>query len=344
MNIRIQALAFAVALGMAGSVAGQTAGTTSALDAQTAQMDSLSTSRGEAQVIGKTADTFSGFAGSRENAVNLATGLRTGSEITLTGASDGAATPDSTTFTPATGQMGHGNVFKSLALAQQQLASQGITEPTPQQIEAALNGGTITVGEGADAKTVELQGVLQMRADGMGWGQIAHAQGTKLGPVVSALRSANASIAKQPKLATTTPTTGTTAGAGITTATGASATASGKHAGHTKGEGIVNAASGTKGSSGASHASRGIQNAMGGEAGSSPGNAYGKSKGHGIVTATGASAGNASAGAGIVSAAGGGHGNAAAASVSSHGRGAGVVSGVGSQGRGNAYGHGKKSP
>ena len=31
-----------------------------------------------------------------------------------------------------------------------------------------------------------------MRADGMGWGQIAQASGTKLGPVVSGIKSQNA--------------------------------------------------------------------------------------------------------------------------------------------------------
>ncbi len=362
MNPRLTALSMtvALALGIATGAAAQTTasggstsdsaagsttsvGSTTALDTQTAQMDSLAVSRGQANVIGKTADTFTDFAGSRENAVNLATGLRTGSEITLTGTDNGSGANGSTTFMPPTKPMGHGNVFKSLALAQQQLAANGIDNPTPQQIEAALNGGTITVGEGADAKTVELQGVLQMRADGMGWGQIAQAQGTKLGSVISGMKSANSSIAKHPKVVTMTPASGTSAGTGITNAADGASTAttpSAKQTGNEKGKGVVNAAG--SGSAGSANSSRGIQNAMGGNAGSGHGNAYGKTKNHGIVTATGASAGSASAGAGVVSAGGGGgYGNSAAAGASSHGRGAGVVSAAGGNGQGNAYGRGK---
>lgn len=319
-------IAFVIALSFApGAVAQTSTGTTTALDAQTAQMDSLAATRGQETVIGRTADTFATFAGSRENAVSLATGLRNSSEISLTGASGS----DSTTFTPTTRPMGHGNVFNSLALAQQRLASEGITEPTPQQIEAALNGGTITVGEGADAKTVELQGVLQMRADGMGWGQIAQAQGTKLGPVVSALRSANASVAKQPRLATTT----SAAGAGITTAAGDRAAASKYSSGGARD-------GGSRGNAASAQSSRGIQNAMGGASGPGHGHAYGKTTGAGIVTATGARAGSAGAGSGIVNA-GSGQGAAAAAGAASHGRGAGVVSAGGGQGQGHAYGRAK---
>jgi len=320
-------IAFSIALGFAAGAAAQTStGTTTALEAQTAQMDSLAATHGQETVIGRTADTFATFAGSRENAVSLATGLRNGSEISLTGASGS----DPATFTPPTRPMGHGNVFNSLALAQQRLASEGITEPTPQQIEAALNGGTITVGEGADAKTVELAGVLQMRADGMGWGQIAQAQGTKLGPVVSALRSANASVAKQPRLATTTSAA---AGAGITTATGDRAAASKYSSGGARD-------GGSRGNAASAQSSRGIQNAMGGASGPGHGHAYGKTTGAGIVTATGARAGSAGAGPGIVNA-GGGQGAAAAAGAASHGRGAGVVSAGGGQGQGHAYGRAK---
>lgn len=178
----------------AGSTAVNTAATASAteteLNAQTQQMDGLATSQGQKSVSRKIAADFEGLSGSRENADALAAGLRNGTEISLTGA-DGAATR----FTPATGHMGNGNVYKSLALAKQQLAGAGITDPTPEQIQAALNGGTVTAPDGTRH---ELQGVLQMRSEGMGWGRIAKAQGTSLGKVVSAMKSANASL-KNPK-------------------------------------------------------------------------------------------------------------------------------------------------
>jgi hypothetical protein len=57
-------------------------------------------SPGESKVIGKSADSYSAFAGSRTNAENLATGLRR-AEVTLTSTNaDGVTT--STTFRPPT--------------------------------------------------------------------------------------------------------------------------------------------------------------------------------------------------------------------------------------------------
>jgi len=336
--------ATAIALGLSGVAIAQSdgastsdAGTSAALETQTTQMDALATSRGETQVMGRTADTFTAFAGSRDNAVSLVTGLRKGSEITLTSSSNGSDSSTSTSFTPVTRPMGNGNVFNSLALAQQLLASQGITDPTPEQIEAALNGGEITIGEGADAKTIDLKGVLELRAEGMGWGRIAQVQGTKLGHIVSALRSANAAIAKQPNVVTTTTPSGTTEGSGVTTAAGGR-TAAGKYSTDAKGKGIVDGSGRSASSSGASGSRGGIQNAMGGNAHSGNGNAYGKTKSQGIVTATGAGVGGSSTGAGIVSA--GGSSGGVSANAASHGQG--IVSGGGGQGQGNAYGRSKK--
>src|SRR5688572_15572094 len=117
-------------------------------------------------------EKYDHFAGSDENARELVTGLRTDSQMDL---SKGGKT---TKFTPATGKMGWGNVDNALALAKASLAEQGIHKPTPDQIKAALNGGTITTKSG---HTVKLDGVLKLRASGMGWGQIAHKMGFKLG-------------------------------------------------------------------------------------------------------------------------------------------------------------------
>jgi len=172
------------------SATGTASATETELNAQTLQMDSLAASAGQKTVSRKIAADFTGFAGSQENAEALAAGLRNGAEITLTGA-DGATA----TFTPPTGTMGNGNVYNSLALAKQQLANVGITDPTPEQTQAALNGGTVT---GADGASYELQGILQMRSEGMGWGQIAKSEGMNLGKVVSSMKSANATL-KNPK-------------------------------------------------------------------------------------------------------------------------------------------------
>lgn len=130
---------------------------------------------------------FATFAGSEENARALVSGLRSGSTITLTTtAADGQIT--TTAFQPATGELGHGNAAISLALAQESLSQAGITQPTPAQIEAALNGGTLTRSDGT---TATLNGVLTLRAAGQGWGDIAKTLGVKLGPAMQQLHTGN---------------------------------------------------------------------------------------------------------------------------------------------------------
>lgn len=133
---------------------------------------------------GRLVDAYAPLAGSESNAESLVSGLRDGKEVTL---KSGSTT---TTFTPPTGKMGLGNVNHSLALAEASLGEHGIREPTPQQLEAALVGGSITTASG---DTVKLAGVLQMRADGMGWGRIANELGFRLGDVVGAGKRRDAS-------------------------------------------------------------------------------------------------------------------------------------------------------
>jgi hypothetical protein len=126
------------------------------------------TDRSENRLVEK----YERFAGSEKNARELVEGLRNDTRIDL---SKGGKT---TSFTPATGKMGWGNVDHALALAKASLAEQGIHNPTPEQIKAALNGGTITTKSG---QRVTMPGVLKLRASGMGWGEIAHKLGFKLG-------------------------------------------------------------------------------------------------------------------------------------------------------------------
>ncbi len=117
---------------------------------------------------------YTELAGSKQNATSLVSGLRDGKEVKLT---TGRTVE---TFTPPTGKMGYGNIDNALALAQESLADQGITQPTAAQLEAALMGGTIKTSSG---ETIKLDGILQMRADGKGWGQIAQSLGFKLGEI-----------------------------------------------------------------------------------------------------------------------------------------------------------------
>src|SRR5919197_2180467 len=114
---------------------------------------------------------YSTFAGSKENAQALVSGLRDGTDITLKSTtSDGKET--STTFAPQTGKMGYGNVNIALSLAKADLNKQGITNPTSEQIEGSLKN------------------VLGARAEGKGWGEIAQSMGFKLGEVMRSERAA----------------------------------------------------------------------------------------------------------------------------------------------------------
>ena len=103
---------------------------------------------------------YSDFAGSEANSKSLVDGLRDGKEVKLT---DGKTT---TTFKPATGKMGYGNVKIALALAEADLRKQGVKDPTPEQIKA------------------EMSKILQERADHKGWGQIAQERGFKVGDLM----------------------------------------------------------------------------------------------------------------------------------------------------------------
>lgn len=134
---------------------------------------------------GELVSHYTKLTGSTANAQSLVTGLRTGSAVTLTSTSGAPAV----SFTPATQPMGFGNINIVLSLAKTTLTKQGITNPTPEQLAAALNGGKITLTNGT---VVTLTGVLTQRAAGMGWGKIAQAMGVKLGAVVSASKSDHA--------------------------------------------------------------------------------------------------------------------------------------------------------
>jgi hypothetical protein len=135
--------------------------------------------RGRTLVAGKIASGFDNFAGSKENSIALVNALHNGTHATLTHKTPattpgGTPTTTTTTYDPPTGKMGWGNVKISLELAQRSLTRAGITRPTAEQLQAALSGGKVMVknADGTTATTT-LRGVLRMRADGMGWGEIA---------------------------------------------------------------------------------------------------------------------------------------------------------------------------
>jgi hypothetical protein len=225
-----------------------------------------STSAISSQYLKRSQARFGEFAGSQDNVTSLVTGLRSGGEITL---SDGVS------FTAPTKPMGYGNITRSLDLAQRQLAAQGITQPTPEQLQIALMGGSLTGPNGTTTYT----GVLQMRADGMGWGKIAQNIGVHPGMG----KAATSTAAGTTTTATTTGTTSATTSSrsSIVTAGGGRVhTASGLARGH--GNGAVaaggaragfNAASSAGGGGGSSALGAKVHGSTNGQ-----GNAFGRGK------------------------------------------------------------------
>ena len=217
------------------------------------------------------------------NSQQVVNDLRNGQWTTTTTDATTKVTTTSTEALP-TGKMGYGNVRISLALAQESLRQQGIMQPTSQELHTALVGGEMVPGDTNSTTS----GILQMRADGMGWGQIAQKYNVKLGQLMSG---------KQPASTTTTSTTSK----GMASANGkSSAISTGKGNGKTfsggesQESGIVSASGSGVGnsSSSVSHGSRGIVSGSG------------RSVGHTSGIVTGAGNGHQ------YGASGGGHGNA----------------------------------
>ncbi len=126
------------------------------------------------------------LAGSTANAKSLVNGLHTGDPITLVGQAPpplapppspllkpGAPPPPpppppaplTITFTPPTGKVGLGNVDIALALTEALFTQNNIAKPDPKQLHGAL---------------MLSPGILQLRANGMGWGEIAKTLGFTL--------------------------------------------------------------------------------------------------------------------------------------------------------------------
>lgn len=181
-------------LGLVTSAGLSRAQTESDVNAEASRMDTQAARQGESRATDRVSGQFNSFLGEDSKAV--VTGLRNGTAVTLTRETkqpDGSTTTTTTTIDPPPkGKMGFGEVSISLALAKEQLRQAGITQPTPEQLKAALAGGTVT---SSDGKTTQLQGVLTLRSQGMGWGQIANQSGVRLGHLMRDLKAANRSLA-----------------------------------------------------------------------------------------------------------------------------------------------------
>jgi hypothetical protein len=147
------------------------------------------------------------FGGSAANLQSLSNGLRQGTAITLTGVAPNGA-PQNVTFTAPGGPLSQFEANQALALASQNLAAQGILSPTPDQIRAALLGGTVTASGG---NVVALQGVLQGRTRNTSDSTIFGTSnsttiGTSNSPVISSSPTSSPFISSPPS--TVSPITG----------------------------------------------------------------------------------------------------------------------------------------
>ena len=125
--------------------------------AATASMSSSNT----APTADRLSDTFSGPVGSKSNAAALIEGMRAGNDVRMA----------DVTVSGTGKSMGYGNVNIALSLARADAGA------------AATTKGFLS----------SLDKVMDMRAGGMGWGQISKDLGFKLGEVVSTSKTANAS-------------------------------------------------------------------------------------------------------------------------------------------------------
>jgi len=135
------------------------------------------------QTEGKLTQEFSEFLGGEEQAATVIDGLRQGKAFSLNlEATDTPPTDVSTSsIEPPTQTMGYGNVKMTLKLAQETLSEIGITQPTNEQLSAVFLGGEIN-GQ-------QVEGILSMRADGMGWGEISHQYDMKVGQLMGKAKS-----------------------------------------------------------------------------------------------------------------------------------------------------------
>ena len=158
-------------------------------------------------------ERYAELAGDEASAEALVTNLREGGEFTVTTTetrtvvdADGNPVLDANgneqtetvtvteTIENPNGPMGWGEVNITLAMAERLLESGEFAD-----LQTALTGSSITDAEG---NTLTVDGVLQLRADGMGWGKIAQEYDFKLGSIMGkAPKRDDATIARSERAA-----------------------------------------------------------------------------------------------------------------------------------------------
>jgi hypothetical protein len=108
------------------------------------------------------------------DAAVVVAGLRDGTPIALPAA---AGSGGKVVIESPIGPMGEVNVERTLRVARGELAGHGIQRPTAEQLRAALTGGEIQTAAGQRAR---LDGVLTLRQQNLGWGEIARRAGVSM--------------------------------------------------------------------------------------------------------------------------------------------------------------------
>ena len=116
---------------------------------------------------------FAHLAGGDENAMALVLALHNGAPVRLAAiGEESRVVPEMVSLELPTAPMAWNEVRVSLLNAQDQLVRAGIVRPSLEQLHAALLGGEVSATDGS---AIPLRGVLQMRAEGLSWLDIARA-------------------------------------------------------------------------------------------------------------------------------------------------------------------------
>lgn len=129
---------------------------------------------------------------SQDTVQNLVAALHNGESVTLTSNVNGQA--QSATFSPTGKRLGYGEAFIALSLAAEQLRNAGVSGcATPDQWKAVLLGGPLAVNQSSSgtnsyasaSSSTTVPGIITLRSQGQGWGQIAQSANVQLGQIVS---------------------------------------------------------------------------------------------------------------------------------------------------------------
>ena len=148
------------------------------------------------------------LACSPDTVTNLVNALHTGTPVAIS--TDVNGQKQSATFNPSGTRLGYGEAYLALALAAQELRNSGITGcATPQQWQSVLLGGpTPTTATGtsvSSTSTGQFPGIITLRNQGQGWGQIAQSANVELGPLVSGVTSTNQTASARSQTSSSSP-------------------------------------------------------------------------------------------------------------------------------------------